>query len=121
MGWGRIPQASSCVDRRDEKVVLPEEEGPAICKPDVFPSGDLFGDVANLLLHHGLLGQDHLGGAAAGNRLIHLRHVGNAKLLGPKRGIIKGLKDLDRGVEFLPAAWGFFWLGRRRTKPSWNS
>lgn len=30
MAWGRIPRASNWVDRRWEKVVFPEEEGPAI-------------------------------------------------------------------------------------------
>jgi hypothetical protein len=73
-------------------------------KAHIPPFGDLLGDVSDLLLHQGLLGQDHLGGAPLGDPLIHLRHVGDVERLRTEGGVVEGLEDLDGGRERPEAA-----------------
>ena len=73
-------------------------------KAHIPPFGDLLGNVADLLLHQGLLGEDHLGGVPLGDALVHLRHIGDVERLRTEGGVVEGLEDLDGGRERPEAA-----------------
>ena len=64
---GRMPLTRSCSPSRLEKVVLPEDEGPAISTSltCVLAPADLIGDLGDLLLVQALGHADHLVGHAA--------------------------------------------------------
>ena len=98
MAWGLRPQAMSWVDRRWEKVVFPEEEGPAIItKRTSFPRGDLSGDVADGLFHQRFLRQNHLGGFSFGDQVVDVADVGDAQCLRPAFRAALCLEDLVGG------------------------
>ena len=63
-------------------------------KADVLPAGDLLGNVADPLFHQGLVGQDHLGGLAAGYDVVHLGYVGDVHGGGAVLGVVHGPEDL---------------------------
>ena len=78
---------------------------------DLLPGGDLGGDVADLLLHHGLVGQDQGGGAALGDGGVELGHVGGVQRLKALVGAVELPEYLVGGPE-VPQLIGIFLGGQ---------
>ena len=66
---------------------------------DFLPGGDLRGDVADFLFHHGLVGQNQRRSVALGDGRIQFRHVGCVQGLRAKRGFVKLPENLFGGLE----------------------
>ena len=66
---------------------------------NALPGGNLVGDVADLLFHHGLVGENHLCGLPPGDDIVHLPYIGDVEYCGEVLSLVHGLKDLHGGLE----------------------